>query len=335
MGMSRIARVFLLFVTVIVIGASGYKILGGEEWTFLDSIYMAVITLYPTNFEEVRELTPSAKIWTIILISFGIGIVFYAFSQATELILNINLLRRNKMEKRASKLKNHFIVCGYGRMGKVICEELNSQKLDFLIVENNNEKTTIISELGYVFIEGDATADETLEKSHIEQAQGLVAVLSNDSDNLFVTMTARTLNPDLFITSRCSLDQNVSKMKRAGANKVINPYVAGGHKMAELLITPYVEDTVEITAPKHNINLLIEEINLTTITQFHGVTIRDSNIRENFQLLIVGIIDEKGETSLNPDPDYKMSKDNTLLLLGEKGSLLRFKQSIVRKPSPQ
>lgn len=238
------------------------------------------------------------------------------------------------MEKRASKLKNHFIVCGYGRMGKVICEELNSQKLDFLIVENNNEKITIISELGYVFIEGDATADETLEKSHIEQAQGLVAVLSNDSDNLFVTMTARTLNPDLFITSRCSLDQNVSKMKRAGANKVINPYVAGGHKMAELLITPYVEDTVEITAPKHNIDLLIEEINLKTISQFHGVTIRDSNIRENFQLLIVGIIDDEGETSLNPDPDYKMSKDNTLLLLGEKQSLLRFKQSIVIKPSP-
>ena len=335
MVMSRIARVFLLFVTVIVIGASGYKILGGEEWSFLDSIYMAVITLSTVGFDEVRELTPNAKIWTIILISFGIGIVFYAFSQATELILNINLLRRNKMEKRASKLKNHFIVCGYGRMGKVICEELNSQKLDFLIVENNNEKITIISELGYVFIEGDATADETLEKSHIDQAQGLVAVLSNDSDNLFVTMTARTLNQDLFITSRCSLDQNVSKMKRAGANKVINPYVAGGHKMAELLITPYVEDTVEITAPKHNIDLLIEEINLKTISQFHGVSIRDSNIRENFQLLIVGIIDDEGETSLNPDPDYKMSKDNTLLLLGEKGSLLRFKQSIVRKPSPQ
>lgn len=334
MGMSRIARVFLLFVTVIVIGASGYKILGGEEWSFLDSIYMAVITLSTTGVVEVRELTPSAKIWTIILISFGIGIVFYAFSQATELILNINLLRRNKMEKRASKLKNHFIVCGYGRMGKVICEELNSQKLDFLIVENNNEKITIISELGYVFIEGDATADETLEKSHIDQAQGLVAVLSNDSDNLFVTMTARTLNPDLFITSRCSLDQNVSKMKRAGANKVINPYVAGGHKMAELLITPYVEDTVEIASPKHNIDLLIEEINLKTITQFHGVTIRESNIRENFQLLIVGIFDDEGETTLNPDPDYTMSKDNTLLLLGEKESLLRFKQSIVMKPSP-
>jgi len=334
MGMSRIARVFLLFVTVIVIGASGYKILGGEEWSFLDSIYMAVITLSTTGVVEVRELTPSAKIWTIILISFGIGIVFYAFSQATELILNINLLRRNKMEKRASKLKNHFIVCGYGRMGKVICEELNSQKLDFLIVENNNEKITIISELGYVFIEGDATADETLEKSHIDQAQGLVAVLSNDSDNLFVTMTARTLNPDLFITSRCSLDQNVSKMKRAGANKVINPYVAGGHKMAELLITPYVEDTVEIASPKHNIDLLIEEINLKTITQFHVVTIRESNIRENFQLLIVGIFDDEGETTLNPDPDYTMSKDNTLLLLGEKESLLRFKQSIVMKPSP-
>ncbi|HIM83922.1 MAG TPA: potassium channel protein [Candidatus Marinimicrobia bacterium] len=334
MGMSRIARVFLLFVTVIVIGASGYKILGGEEWSFLDSIYMAVITLSTTGVVEVRELTPSAKIWTIILISFGIGIVFYAFSQATELILNINLLRRNKMEKRASKLKNHFIVCGYGRMGKVICEELNSQKLDFLIVENNNEKITIISELGYVFIEGDATADETLEKSHIDQAQGLVAVLSNDSDNLFVTMTARTLNPDLFITSRCSLDQNVSKMKRAGANKVINPYVAGGHKMAELLITPYVEDTVEIASPKHNIDLLIEEINLKTITQFHVVTIRESNIRENFQLLIVGSFDDEGETTLNPDPDYTMSKDNTLLLLGEKESLLRFKQSIVMKPSP-
>lgn len=237
------------------------------------------------------------------------------------------------MEKKASKLKNHFIVCGYGRMGKVICKELNSKKLDFLIVENNDEKISKIANLGYIYIEGDATADETLEKSCIEQAKGLVAVLSNDSDNLFVTMSARTLNQELFITSRCSLDQNVSKMKRAGANKVINPYVAGGHKMAELLITPYVEDTVEITAPKHNIDLLIEEINLATIIQFHGVTIRDSNIRENYQLLIVGIIDGEGETSLNPDPDYKMTIADTLLLLGKKESLLRFKQLIDRETS--
>lgn len=327
MGMSRLTRVFLLFIAVILIGATGYKVLGGEEWSFLDSIYMAVITLSTVGFDEVRELTPNAKIWTVILISFGIGIVFYAFSQAAEVILNLNLLRRNKMEKRASKLRNHFIVCGYGRMGKVICEELNSKKLDFLIIENNDEKISIIADLGYVYIEGDATADETLEKAEINNAQGLVAVLSNDSDNLFVTMSSRTLNPNLFITSRCSVDQNVSKMKRAGANKVINPYVAGGHKMAELLMTPYVEDTVEITAPEHNIDLLIEEISVENINQFKGVTIRESQIRENYQLLIVGVIDREGKTSLNPDPDFRMSQDSKLLLLGEKESMMKFKES--------
>ncbi|MFQ6608518.1 MAG: potassium channel family protein [Fidelibacterota bacterium] len=328
MAFSRIARIFLIFIGVVVIGASGYKLLGGEDWSILDSLYMAVITLSTVGFDEVRDLTPEAKVWTVIIISFGIGIVFYAFSQATEVILNLNLLRRNRMVKRASKLKKHFIVCGYGRMGKVICEELQRQKLTFLVIENSEEKVSTLTELGYIYVKGDATADETLAKASIDRAQGLVAVLSNDSDNLFVTMSARTLNSDLFITSRCSLDQNVSKMKRAGANKVINPYVAGGHKMAELLISPYVEDTVEITAPDHNIDLVIEEINLKTIDQFHGITIRDSNIRENYQLLIVGIIDSQGKTKLNPDPDFKMSQDNTLLLLGEKESLMRFKDFV-------
>ena len=170
--------------------------------------------------------------------------MLYAFTQATQLFLSFDLLIRRRMENKTSRLKEHFIVCGYGRMGKVICSELTKQAQPFVVIENNADKISLISEENHVYVQGDATLDETLEKGGIRYAKGLVVVLNNDSDNLFVTMTARTLNPELFITSRCSVDSNAEKLHRAG-----------GHKMAELLVAPYLEDSIEIRTPARNIDI--------------------------------------------------------------------------------
>lgn len=161
------------------------------------------------------------------------------------------------MEFKASQLKNHFIVCGFGRMGKVICSELSSQSLLFVIIDSDSDKINDIREAGLTYVQGDATMDETLKKENRKDAKGLVVVLSSDSDNLFVTMSARTMNPELFITSRCSIDSNTVKLKRAGADKVVNPYIAGGHKMANLLVEAALEDSVELMTPKENQILML------------------------------------------------------------------------------
>lgn len=323
---NRIRRILLLVVGTLLVGAAGFKILGGANWSMLDSIYMVVITLSSVGFQEVHPLNGAQKIWTIIVITFGLGIVFYAISQVTEFVLSFNVLRRKKMEDKALDLKQHFIVCGFGRMGKVICEELHNQSLPFLVIDSNPKKIEAIQEKGYVYIQGDATDDETLDKANIKVATGLVVVLSSDADILFVTMSARTLNPDLFITSRCSQEENVSKLMRAGANKVVNPYIAGGHKMADLLVAPYVEDSVEISTPTRSVDLLMEEIRVEYMDGYDGIPIRESRLREDFKILIAGLIDGSGEMIFNPDPATVLKDSYTLLLMGEKENLARFKE---------
>ena len=331
MVFTRIKRVLLLVICTLLIGAGGFKILGGDDWSFLDSIYMVVITLSSVGFQEVHPLNEAQRIWTIIIISFGIGIVFYAISQVTQFIVSFNVRRRRRMENRALNLKQHFIVCGYGRMGKVICLELHKHSLPFLVIDSSPEKISEIAEKGYLYIQGDATADETLEKANIKEASRLVVVLSSDSDILFVTMSARTLNPELFITSRCTIDENVLKLKRAGANKVVNPYVAGGHRMAELLMAPYIEDSVEISTPRRSINLVMEEIKVINLDGYEGIPIRNSRLREDFQILIAGLIDENGEMVFNPEPEIALKDSHTLMLMGEKENLARFKDAKCNK----
>ncbi len=325
MGISRLFTVAILVAITVMGGALGFMILGDESWSFLDALYMAVITLSTVGFSEVHPLTEAQRIWTILIISFGIGIVLYAFSQAAQFILNFDLLRRRRMEYKASQLRNHFIVCGFGRMGKVICSELSSQNLSFVIIDSNSDKINDIREAGLTYVQGDATMDETLKKANLKDAKGLVVVLSSDSDNLFVTMSARTMNPELFITSRCSVDSNTVKLKRAGADKVVNPYIAGGHKMADLLVEPALEDSVELMTPKENLDLAIEEIKVSALKGFSGKSIRNAGLREEYGLLIAGVIEESGEVIISPGPDIMLENNQILMLMGEKEKLKSLK----------
>ncbi|MEE9167401.1 MAG: NAD-binding protein [Candidatus Neomarinimicrobiota bacterium] len=249
--LTRFRRILLLVFGTLLIATVGFRILGGGEWSLLDSIYMVV------------------------------------------------------------------------------------QSLPFVVIESDDEKIRAIAERDYIHVQGDATADETLEKANIKEASGLVVVLSSDSDILFVTMSARTLNPDLLITSRCSVEENVPKLMRAGANKVVNPYIAGGHKMAELAVAPYVEDSVEISTPTRSVDLLMEEIMVKNIDGYSGKLIRESRLREEFQILIAGVIDENGEMVFNPDPDTTLKDSHTLMLMGEKEKLARFKKLACRKRSDE
>jgi len=324
-GISRLFTVAILVAITVMGGALGFMILGDESWSFLDALYMAVITLSTVGFSEVHPLTEAQRIWTILIISFGIGIVLYAFSQAAQFILNFDLLRRRRMEYKASQLRNHFIVCGFGRMGKVICSELSSQNLSFVIIDSNSDKINNIREAGLTYVQGDATMDETLKKANLKDAKGLVVVLSSDSDNLFVTMSARTMNPELFITSRCSVDSNTVKLKRAGADKVVNPYIAGGHKMADLLVEPALEDSVELMTPKENLDLAIEEIKVSALKGFSGKSIRNAGLREEYGLLIAGVIEESGEVIISPGPDIMLENNQILMLMGEKEKLKSLK----------
>ena len=326
---NKILYVVAFFFILLGIGSFGFYIIGGEKWSMVDSIYMTIITLSTTvGFGEVHELTETGKIWAIVVIMFGVTGFAILISQLGSYLIEFKQYRNQKMENKIKKMKDHYIICGYGRMGAVIAEELSEKNIPFVIIEINEEKTNLMIDLGYKFIKQDATLDETLINANIKHAKGIVVTLSNDQENLFVTMSARNLNQTTYVLGRCARQDTGQKLKRAGANKVVNPYVTGGHKMAELLLAPYLEDTVSIASPGHNLDIVIDEFKLKDINRYDEIMIKDSKFREDYNLVVVGLIDENKKSMLNPDPHTILNIQHKIILLGSKENIDKFIETI-------
>ena len=321
--------IIIYFISLIIIGSLGYYYIGGSDWTLLDSLYMTIITLASVGYGEVHELDNLGKIWSILLIIFGVTGVGVLFRTINEEFIQSQLFWKKKMKKTISKLKDHYVICGYGRMGAVIAKELSDKGKKFVIIDNSEEKIEIIRENGMLCLQGDATSEETLKSAGIDKASGVAVVLDTDQDNLFVTMSIKTVYPDTFLLSRCSRKENQTKLIRAGANKVINPYISGGHRMAEILIKPQVEDSISVVSPKDSkVNLTIDEISLTGVQKYNGVTIKESEIRNKFDVSIVGIMKSNGDSIINPSSDELLNTNQTIILIGEVEKMDRFKEHL-------
>ena len=286
---------------------------------------MTIITMTTVGFGEVHPLSDLGRLWTSFVIVFGVSGFLYMLSEIGAELVEFRVYKENQMKRKIRKMKNHYIICGYGRMGAVIAKELHDKGYPFVVVELDHDKVDNISEIGYRSVLGDATIEKTLEEAGIHEAAGIVVCLNNDPDNLFVTLTARSLNHNAFLVSRCSQINNKPKLKQAGANKVVNPYTAGGHRMAELLISPELEDTVSLSLKQGIVDLAIDEVNMTNLNSFHGVKIKDSTIREEFNLIIVGLVNGDGSYEINPDPELRLSAEHTVMIMGQKRQLQQFK----------
>ena len=317
---------FLAYFTILIsVGTLGFYVIGGDEWSLIDSFYMTIFTITTVGFGEVHPLNDLGRLWTSFVIVFGVSGFLYMLSEIGAELVEFRVYKENQKKRKIRKMKNHYIICGYGRMGAVIARELHEKNYPFVVVEIDQDKIDKISALGYQSILGDATIEKTLEEAGIHKAAGIVVCLNNDPDNLFVTLTARSLNHDAFLVSRCSQINNKQKLIQAGANKVVNPYTAGGHRMAELLISPELEDTVSLSLKQGILDLAIDEVNLTNLNSFHGVKIKDSTIREEFNLIIVGLVNGDGSYEINPDPELLLSADHTVMIMGQKRQLQQFK----------
>jgi voltage-gated potassium channel len=302
---------------IVAIGSGGFYTIGGDEWGIIDSIYMTIITLSTVGFGEVYPLSDLGKLWTVIVIIFGVsGFAAILYELGAELI-QMNTYRSRTMRKKISRLESHYIICGYGRMGAIIASEFQKKNISFVIIDIDDSKIIDVQENGYYHIHGDATLDETLINAGIKESKGIVVVLDNDQDNLFVTMSSRNLNHDAYIISRCSKQDTGNKLKRAGANKVVNPYITGGHRMAELLISPNIDDIVTIEAPDDiSVDFSIEEVSVNNFSVLNNKTIGELNIREKFNLSIVAILNKDGTKQLNPGPEINLTSDNKVILIG-------------------
>jgi len=307
--------VFILFF----VGTIGYSLI--EGWSIFDSFYMTIITLSTTGFKELRPLSDHGRFFTTILIIFGISFLFYALGKINIAIFEDQLFKRGKMRKNISKLKDHYIVCGYGRMGEKIAAELSSRKKAFIIIEKNIDNINKIHEHKFLMVTGDATEDDILIAAGINSAKGLVAVLNNDVANVFATLTARGLNDNLKIISRADEESSRQKLIKAGADKVVLPYEIGGFRITQALLKPTVVDYMEELFSLPDLGLEIEEIKIGEKSKLIGKTLANSGIRGKLNIIILSIYRKNGDLIYNPTSEAIICVGDTLVVIGEIGEL--------------
>ncbi len=317
--MRKILLVLSLFVGIILCGTFGYMFL--EHLSFWDSMYLTIITIATVGYGDLVPSHPGGKVFTIFLLFAGAGLVMYTLSKITEAMVEGSLrkmLERRKMDKKIARLRDHFIICGFGRIGQVICEILEDAGRPFVVIERDEEVLREIDQLGYISVAGEAEEDEILHVAGIERARGLIAVVSTDADNLFITLTARGLNPSLFILARSSGSRGTrTKLLRAGASKVISPYYIGARRMAQLLLRPTVTDFIDLAMYAGELGLRLEEILVSENAAFAGKKLMESGIRKRHDIIVVAIKRHAGDMLFNPKPDTMILPGDIMIVLGE------------------
>ncbi|TFH02657.1 MAG: potassium channel protein [Calditrichales bacterium] len=301
--------VFLLFLG----GTIGYYII--EGWSFLDALYMTVITLSTTGFQEIYPLSDTGRILTMILIILGISVLFYALHEINLVIFTGKFFRERKMQKQINQLADHYIICGFGRMGKKISQELDKRNKKFVVIEK--EIKNLDPDSDYHYIHGNATEDEDLIRAGIKRARGLVSVLSSDIENTFTTLSARGLNPDLKIIARAEEEASKGKLLKAGADRVVLPYEIGGFRMMQALLKPSVVDYIDEVFSRSDLGLEIEEIKIQETSNLIDKTLAESAIRGTLDIIIIGIYREDGEMIFNPRSETKFHIHDNMIVIGE------------------
>jgi voltage-gated potassium channel len=321
--MNRIFAGAAILLFILAFGTSGYMLI--ENSNFTDSLFMTVISITTVGFREVFPLSTASKYFTVFLVFGGVGFFLYIVSMITEAMVEGGLqtfLGRRNMEKKLAGIKNHYIVCGFGRIGKVICKILHENNRDFVIIENNPTEIETIEELGYLVLNGDATSDTVLQKAHISEAKSLVAVTSSDADNVYIILSAKGLNPDIFILARSSGKPGAeTKLLRAGANKVISPYDIGARRMAQSIVRPTVIDFIDLAVHHGELGLRLEELLVSKKAALVNKTLMDSGIRQEYDLIVVAIKRDKGEMLFNPTPNTEILAGDILVVLGEHSNI--------------
>lgn len=311
--------IFWLFI-LLTGGTLGYMLLEGAK--FLDALFMTVITITTIGYEEYVPLSDLGRIFTIFLALGGAGFFFYILALFSEVMVSktIENLWGKKMMKQISQLKDHCILCGFGRIGRYIYEFIK-EELPVVVIEKNPEILKELDEKRVLHLEGDATSEETLIKAGIERAKYLVAVLGEDAENVYIVLTARNLNPNLYIVARADNPKVEKKLYQAGANRVLLPYIIGARKMALSLLKPNVMDFMEIASPELQMDLQIEEIYVEEGSTLANKSLAESKIRELTNAIILAIKRASGEMLFNPSSQETILGGDILIALGERKKL--------------
>lgn len=318
---TRFAWAAIYFALVFLFGSIGFYVI--EDWTWFEAVYMSVTTVTSVGFMEVRPLSPAGRTFTMILIALGITGLGIWWALTTALIVELDLagvMRRRRMTRRIETLADHFIVCGTGRMGRVVVREMTTTSTPFVVIEKDDERAEELLEAypDALVIEGDATKEHILETARVESARGLASCLADDADNVLVCLTARGLNPQLTLVARAYSEESFEKLRRAGADHVIAPTVTSGIRMASTLLRPQVVSFLDVATTGADIELRLEEAEITPESRLVGKSLADARIPQRTGLIVLALrrAGGDGKQRYNPGPETTLEAGDVMIVLG-------------------
>ncbi len=320
----------VLSLIIFSIGTAGYMII--EGWDLIDSIYMTIITITTVGFSEIHQMSKAGRIFTIGLVFAGVGFFLYVASALVQFMVEgqiQNILGRRRLDTKIRHLKNHHIVCGYGRIGRVLCKHLNAHPvIKLVVVEKDPERIPEMESDSMLYISGDASEEENLLQAGIKQAKVLIAALATDIDNVFLVLTAKQLNPNIFIVARASDKRAKSKLLAAGANRVESPYDVGAISMAYRVLRPSVTSFLDLVFAYNRKDIQMDEIPVAPSSSLVDLMLKDSGIRQRFNLIIIAIKKPNNEMMFNPSFETVIKSGDTVIAMGKSDDLLELEKML-------
>lgn len=313
----------VLFIALLALGSGGYMAI--EGWNFFDALYMTVITIATVGYGEVHIVSQAGRMFTLVLIFLGVGYFLYVVGNFIQFLVEgriRHVLGRRKLDRQINKLKEHYIICGYGRMGRALARFLIQRYLDVVVIEQKEARTSIMEEDGILYLVGSATDESLLMRAGIERARGLITVVGSDADNVFLVLLARQMNPDIFIVARAIQNSAKRTLTAAGANRVVSPYDLGARRMAHAILRPTVIEFLEMAFADENVDVEVEEISIRPNSKVVRRTLYESEIRAKFDVMIISIKKEDGRMVFNPDAGTILDANDTVVVVGRAANIL-------------
>ncbi len=328
--MDRSANLFLtilLAICLVALGTAGYILI--EDWPILDSLYMTVITLSTIGYGEVNPVSQTGRIFTLILIVMGVGFFLYVIGNVVQFLVEGRIrliLGRHKLDKQINQLSNHYIVCGYGRMGRALCRYLIQNGLKFVVLEKSSDRVPVMNTDHVLYVTGEATIEENLSIAGIKRASNLIASLGTDADNVLLVLLAKGLNPHLYVVARASQNASKKPLYTAGADVVVSPYDVGARRIAHAILRPNVIRFLEYAFSDESTDIHIEELPVSENSKLVDVTLKDSGIRHSHNLIILSITQKDGGMIFNPSADTKIRAGERVIAVGKMRDLKKMEE---------
>jgi len=319
--LSKLRRILAVIALLVAItlgtGTVGFVVI--EDYPWFDAFYMSVITMTTVGYSEIHPLGQAGRIFNSFLLLFGVGIMFFAVGAITQSIVELqfaDVIQTRRMKKMIENLKDHYILCGFGRVGRAAASELQRTGVTFVVVDRNHERVELAAKQGMLVMQADSTRDETLEEAGVRRARGLIAALATDADNVFLILSAKNLNPGLKVASRVAEEASETKMRHAGADAVFTPYSTTGYRLAQSILRPHVFEFLDLTTTSAAMHVWLEQVQVSESSPLADKTLRELQLRRDVGVIVLAIRKADGEMQFNPPAEAIVHGGDHLIVMG-------------------